>query len=52
MKKKKRDKAIRIAGKYMQLDPEKYPLALGYMLGRQEAEAEQRLRDQNKDKSA
>lgn len=40
MSKKKRETAIRATQKYLKVDVEKYPLILGYMLGRQEAAEE------------
>lgn len=40
MSKKKKETAIRATQKYLKVDVEKYPLILGYMLGRQEAAEE------------
>ena len=40
MSKKKKETAIRTTQKYLRVDVEKYPLILGYMLGRQEAAEE------------
>lgn len=52
MNRRKYSQIKRIADKFVRLNADDYPLVLGYMIGRREADADHRVKLRRKDKSA